>query len=201
MSLIVKDNGSGGDFTPAPEGQFQGVCVDVEDLGISTKDYGQGPKEVDELRVVLQLKVTDAQGQEIKTEQGGRYIVSRTFTKSLSQKSNLRPFLESWRGRKFTQDELDGFNVEKLVGANALVQVVHNISKKNGNKYANIQTVMPINPAFGLQPLTPENYTRKIDRPAVAPAPAPQAAAPVSFVPPMAAVAAAMPLAQDDIPF
>lgn len=203
MSLIVKDNGSGEDFAPAPEGQFQAVCVDVVDLGISKKDYGQGPKEVDELSIVFQIKVVDGNGVEMRTTENERFQVRRKFTKSLSQKSSLRPFLESWRGKKFTVDELNGFDVEKLIGANGLLQIVQGQSKTNGKTYANIQTIMPINQAWGLAKLEPESYVRKKDR-ASQPAPAqvaPQASAPVSFVPPMAAAAAAQPLSQDEVPF
>jgi hypothetical protein len=200
MSLIVKDNGSGGDFTPAPEGQFQAVCVDVIDLGVRTKDFGKGPKEIDELSIVFQLKVVDATGQELRTPTGERFTVKRKFTKSLSDKSNLRPFLESWRGKKFSADELNGFDVEKLIAANGLVQIVQAASKSNGNIYANIQTIMPINSAWNMPKLEVENYVRQKDRPAQAPAPQAQASAAVSFIPPMAAVQA-MPLAQDDIPF
>jgi hypothetical protein len=202
MSLIVKEPVSGdGDFTPAPEGQFQAVCVDVVDLGISKRmnTFTQKEEERDELRIVFQLKVLDQAGNEIRTEQGGRFLVSQMFKKSLHEKSKLRPFLESWRGRKFTKDELDGFDVERLIDANAILQTVHNISKANGKTYANIQSLMPVNPAFNLQPLQPENYTRKKDR--TAEAPKAQAAAPVSFVPQMAAGVSAKPLAVDDIPF
>jgi hypothetical protein len=204
MSLIVKDPGNGGgDFVPAPEGQFQAVCVDVIDEGISKRfsSFSGQEEERDELRIVFQLKVADAEGKEIKTENGGRFIVSQLFKKSLHEKSKLRPFLESWRGRKFTNDELDGFDVEKLIGVNALIQTVHNVSQKNGKTYANIQSIMPINPAWNLAKLETEGYTRKKDRAENKPIPV-AASAPVSFVPQQSAAAAtAKPFDRDEIPF
>lgn len=204
MSLIVKDPGNGGgDFTPAPEGQFQGVCVDVVDEGISKRlnQFTNQEEERDELRIVFQLKVVDQSGTEQRTENGGRFTVSQLFKKSLHEKSKLRAFLEMWRGRKFTADELQGFDVEKLLGANAIVQTVHSTSKTTGKTYCNIQSLMPVNPAWNLVKLEPENFVRKKDRQATPAQPAPQAAAPVSFVPPMAAAATAKPLMQDEVPF
>lgn len=204
MSLIVKDPGNGGgDFSPAPEGQFQGVCVDVIDEGVSKRlnQFTGLEEERDELRIVFQLKVVDQSGVEQRTESGGRFIVSQMFKKSLHEKAKLRKFLEMWRGKKFTAEELEGFDVEKLLGANAIVQTIHSVSKNNGKTYSNIQSLMPVNPAWNLARLEPENFTRKKDRQAQPTQPGPQPSAPVSFVPPMAAAATAQPLSQDEVPF
>jgi hypothetical protein len=57
---------------------------------------------------------------------GKRFTVNEFFTKSLSPKGRLRPALESWRGRPFTKEELSGFDIEKLVGANCLLNIGEN---------------------------------------------------------------------------
>lgn len=69
-------------------------------------------------------------------------MVVQRYTLSLHEKSKLRPMLEAWRGRKFTNEELEGFDLERLLGANCQVQVCHNISS-DGQVYANVQAVVP----------------------------------------------------------
>src|ERR1041384_5378156 len=160
MSKVAKDTG-GGNFTPAPQGQFQGVCVDVVDLGVVTRDYGGKKKARHLIQIYFQLLIKDDSGKEIRTENGHRFSVrTKEYGFNLSEKGHLRPFIESWRGRKFTTDEKE-FDLDVLIGANALLQIVHNESK--GNTYANIQTIMPWQSAWGPK-IEPENYTRKEDR-------------------------------------
>jgi hypothetical protein len=79
----------------------------------------------------------------------------------LSEKSRLRPTLEAWRGRKFTKEELDGFDLEKLIAAPCQIQIVHNISDE-GRIYGNMQAVVPS--AKGMAKLSPQDYVRMKDR-------------------------------------
>ena len=69
---------------------------------------------------------------------------------SLGEKANLRKFLESWRGRKFTSEELKGFGIEKLLGANCVLNIVH-----TDRGYDRIASVMPL--MRGVTKLQPEN--------------------------------------------
>jgi hypothetical protein len=59
----------------------------------------------------------------------------------LSEGANLRRDLESWRGKKFTDAELEGFDVAKVLGAHAQINVAQ--SEKNGKTYANIMSIVP----------------------------------------------------------
>ena len=68
--------------------------------------------------------------------------VSSMFTLSLGKKAKLRPMLESWRGRPFTEAELEGFDLKNVLGANALLNIIH--TKKGDKTYANISTVSPL---------------------------------------------------------
>jgi len=152
MAILAKDEG--GTFIPAPEGQFQAVCCDVVDMGNVQTTWEGKTRSVHKIRIVFQL---DELGDDNKP-----FMVSQWLTLSLGEKANLRKFLESWRGKKFTGDELrDGFDVEKLVAANALLQVVHNA--KGEKVYANIQSIMKA--PKGAQPMAPKDYIRVKDRP------------------------------------
>lgn len=150
MPIIAKD--SGGDFTPAPEGLWPGVCVDVVDLGMLDSQFG--PTHQIELRMVLVA--------EPALPTGKPHMAVRRFTLSLGEKSNLRPFLESWRGRKFTPEELAGFDLEKLIGACGQFQIIHTVSKK-GKTYGKIQTAVPY-PRGMEKMLLPLDYIRQCER-------------------------------------
>jgi hypothetical protein len=64
------------------------------------------------------------------------FLVSRRFTPSLKEGSPLRKFLEQWRSRPFTADELAGFHIGKCVGHYAFITVKHDRS----GKYADVES-------------------------------------------------------------
>lgn len=151
MGLILKEESSS--FTPPPEGQFLAVCVDVVDLGEMKSEWQGKMSMKHKCRVVFELSE--------KREDGSCYRVSRMFTASLSEKANLRAFLQSWRGKPFTREELAGFDTEVLVGINAIVQIVH--AERGDRVYANIDTIMK--PMRGMPVLKPSGeYVRVKDR-------------------------------------
>lgn len=135
-------------FAPAPEGLHQAVCVDVHDEGIKETQWGDKHKVL----LVWQLEVRE------ETPEGRRHEARGYYTLSLSEKANLRIHLECWRGRKFTAEELEGFDLEKLIGVNCQLQIAHNLGDK-GKTYANIQAIVPFNPKLGPK-LIAEDYTR-----------------------------------------
>jgi hypothetical protein len=137
-------------YTAAPEGLHTAVCVDVVDLGVVQGAYGAKHK----VRVVWQLDAVD-------DAHGRRYDVARVYTLSLHERAALRKDLESWRGRKFTEAELDGFDLEKLIGVPAQVQVTHDLGD-DGTIYANVSTVVP--PVKGAPRLVPLDFVRWQDR-------------------------------------
>jgi hypothetical protein len=148
--MLLKDNKKV--FTPAPEGLHQAVCVDFVDLGEQETPWGKKPK----CRIYWQVDATDA-------ESGERFLVTNTYTASLNEKATLRHHLEAWRGRKFTEKELQGFDTENLIGANCQLQVIHVPSKKDASViFANIQAIVPI--GKNTVRLAPENFTRVKDR-------------------------------------
>ena len=128
MPLVIKETGS--DFEPAPPGLHHSVCVDVVNLGWQDTKFGKRKQ----LKIVWQTKARDAKGR--------RFQIRGTYTQSLNEKSNLRHICETWRGRPFTSAELREFDVEKLLGVNCQIQVIHRVSQK-GRTYANAQAIVP----------------------------------------------------------
>jgi len=144
-------------YAACPEGLYQAVCVDVIDLGTMVTQWGDKPK----VRIVWQTEDEDPQT-------GRRYEVRGLYTLSLSEKSNLRKHLESWRGRKFTSLELRGFDLENLIGANCQIQIVHAISDQ-GKTFANVQAIVPANAKA--PKVAAVGYVRERDRAPVATTP------------------------------
>lgn len=138
------------DFSPAPEGLWPAVCVDVVDLGIVNTPFGQQEK----IQIRWQLEEKDP-----KTNK--RYLIVQKYTPSLHEKSKLRPMLEAWRGKKFSKEEEKQFDIEKLLGANCQLQIIHNI-KEEGQVYANVQAVVPQH--RNAAKIRPEDYIRVVER-------------------------------------
>jgi len=151
MGIIAREP-EGKNFTPAPEGIHVACCCDVVDLGLA--DHGFGEKHYVEIRFQL----------EDEDETGKRFLVRRRYTLSLSEKATLRKDLETWRGKKFTKDELAGFDLERLIGVAAQVQVVHRVSDQ-GKTFANVTAVIPT--GKGQQNPSIVDYTRQAARPTV----------------------------------
>ena len=150
--MIVKGVG-GGTYTPHPEGQFGAVCVDVVDMGIMEGQFG--PKH--KMRLVFWCGESE--------ERDGDRIpltVSEMFTVSLHEKSNLRAFVKSWRGKDFSEEELRGFDFERMIGAPAFVDVQHH-NTNSQKTYANIVSIMRL--PSGMQAMSsPSEYIRVKDR-------------------------------------
>lgn len=147
MSIVLSENKKS--FDPPPEGLLHCVCVDAVDLGIVDGPFGPARK----LQLVWAAADTDKDGK--------RFLIFRQFTASLHEKSKLRPMLESWRGKKFTPEELKGFDIEKLIGANCQIQIVHKL-RADGSMGYDVQAVVPA--PKGVPMLKTEGYVRKKDR-------------------------------------
>lgn len=136
MSLIAKDKG--GNFKPVPAGTHVAVCTMVVDMGVQpSARFKPSPKVY--VRWELpneQTEYTTADGQK-KT---GPMVIGKQYTLSLNEKANLRGDLESWRGKIFTKEELNGFNLTNILGKPCMIGVTHN---QSGDKtYANVSAVM-----------------------------------------------------------
>jgi hypothetical protein len=152
MAIIATAGGDSATFTPAPEGVHQAVCVDVIDKGmVETKGFdGKPPRKKHMVSIAWQI-------DEVRDD-GKRFLVYRRYTLSLNEKASLRKDLESWRGRKFTRDEEMGFDVEKLIGVNCMLNIQHN---QSGEKtYANVVSVMPLHKSLASTKLAPLDYVR-----------------------------------------
>lgn len=151
-SITVKHEQSKG-FEPTPEGSQQAVCVDVIDLGERTDTFpGQDTRLVHKVAIVFQVA-------DVNAETGKRFDIAAEFTLSMNEKAALRKFLSQWRGKDYSEAEAEaGVPLDKLVGANAIISVVHKISKGKGRKYGIVSAVTPL--LKGMGKIAAEGYER-----------------------------------------
>ena len=132
MSLLASAKGGSGDFAMTPEGTYIARCFKIIDLGTQKGSEAFGGKE--QHKVMVSWELLD----DVKMDDGRPFSVSQFYTMSLHEKATLRRDLEAWRGRKFTDEELDGFDLKTVLGAYCMLQVVHSAD----GKYANVNAIM-----------------------------------------------------------
>lgn len=136
------------------EGQHQCVLVDVIDLGYHESIF-QGVSKGFKQKCAMVFQI-----EEINPDTGRRFEPSQEFTVSMYEMANLRKFLETWRGKSYSDAEAQqGAPLHKLEGVNGLMQIEHKPSKANPNRvYANIVSVTPLPRA--MEKIAPERYAR-----------------------------------------
>ena len=133
MTAIMATMGNGeGRYPDVSIGVHKARCVKVIDLGTQKNDY-QG--DITWKRQAMLI-------WEIPSEtnnNGEPLTISKFYSLSLHEKSNLGQDLTAWRGRAFTETEKQGFDVSKLVGVPCMMNVVEG---KNGRP--RVSTLMPL---------------------------------------------------------
>lgn len=154
MAIMASDTGGGGEFKIVPSGNHVAICNMVIDLGNQRTEYMGETKTKHQIYIRWELpnerlNWTDKDGN----DREGPMTTGKTYTLSLHENAALRADLENWRGRRFTEEELKGFDVAKLLGVPAMVSVTH--AEKNGRTYANVSGVAGL--PKGMPKPEPEN--------------------------------------------
>jgi len=150
MPIIAKK--TGGNFVPCPSGTWSAVCCDVVDLGVLKVTFGGKDKQQHKIYISWQI--------EENMPDGKPFLVSKRYTLSLHEKAGLRKDLESWRGKAFTDEECEGFDVEKLIGVPCFLNVLQ--EKKGDDTYSNVKAIMRL--PRGTPALAVRDYVRVVDR-------------------------------------
>ena len=149
MTTIVATQGTN-EFPKVPTGVHNARCVRVIDLGTQRSDYGGNITYKRQVLVIWEIpdQITNDQPM----------TISKFYTLSLHEKSNLGMDLVSWRGRPFTEQEKQGFDITKLIGVPCQINVMHNDSGKE-----KISSVMPLGKDTKLQDQHHESISFSID--------------------------------------
>jgi hypothetical protein len=109
-------------------GDTLAVCFNVFNLGIQETKFGNKPQAMIYFEIDQRYSGGEYKGKRM-------LIGTRAYTATLSEKGNLRPQLESWRGKPFTAEQLLGWDIKKVKGAPAIITITHN------NGYADITAI------------------------------------------------------------
>ena len=156
MGLQAK--ASGGDFVPVPVGMHLARCYRVVDLGTQKSEYMGKEKMLPKVMLQFEVHGDDESGKPIVTAKGEPMTISKNFTNSLAEKATLRIDLVRWRGRDFTQAELNGFELKNVLGVWAMITVATSVGR-DGKEYTNISSINPVPSAIKSAGL-PEGFNK-----------------------------------------
>ena len=129
--------GGSGDRALPDEGIHQARCIRVIDFGTQETEWQGNKKEQRQVRMVFELVDTE---HVFKEENGPEpFVVSNTYTLSLSEKSHLYNMILKWNKGVIEKlkEENNELDMKVFLGAPALINVVHS-KDRNGNDWANI---------------------------------------------------------------
>lgn len=116
----MKPQKSAGNFKPVPEGPHPAVLYSLIDLGTQQGTY-QGKPANPKRKIAMRFEL---HGEDTKLDDGRPMSIGKTFTLSSSAKGNLRPFMESWRGKAFSDEEFEAFDLQNMLGKPAILTIV-----------------------------------------------------------------------------
>lgn len=129
--------------TLIPEDTYIARLYQLVDIGTHA---GKGPYALDKngaQRLTRQLVLTWELPEALHVFKEGDpakpFSTSQTYTFSLGKKSNLRADVESWRGKKLTDEEAAKFDIQLLLGKTCMLTIGH--EESNGQTYANIVSI------------------------------------------------------------
>jgi hypothetical protein len=137
---------------PIADGVYQAVTTQIIDLGTQYNEhFGKSSHQVMITWEIPELTIKfEKDGKEIEAPR----VISKKYTLSLGEKANLRKDLQSWRGRAFTDQELEGFDLLNVLEKNCMLQIIN--TTKDGKTYSNISSILPL--YKGMTPIPP--YTK-----------------------------------------
>ena len=132
-----------GEYKQVAPGTYVARCISMLEIGTIREDFQGVPRSVQKVQIrwelPTELEVFNAEkGQE-------PFSVSKTYTLSMHEKSNLRKDLESWRGKGFTEEEAKKFDITKLLEKTCILNIINRQSKTNpGRTVTEISSIMPM---------------------------------------------------------
>lgn len=150
MSLIAKSvSSSESEFVPVPVGMHLARCYKIVDLGTQPKSTKDGLKYQRTIMINFEVHGEGVDGKPLITSRGEPMSISQDYNLSLNEKSTLSKHLEGWRGATFNKNEREGgFDIKKILGVWAMINVTASVSEKTGKTYHNISGLMPVPKMF-----------------------------------------------------
>jgi len=123
------------------EGTHLGRCYSILHIGHVPNTFpGAQSPTVNKVRITWELPEllnVFKEGDEPKP-----YSMSQEFTLSMHEKSNLRKVVQSWLGKKMSDEEANEFDIETLIGKTCMLGVAH--MTKNEKTFAVVNSVIKV---------------------------------------------------------
>ena len=124
-----------------PCGSHPARCIKVIDFGTQPVTWQGQTKHQHKVWISWELPDCKMAGIYKPELKGKPFGVSRTFTLSLAANSGLKAALESWRGRKYSKDEIAaGVDLKKLLGVPCLITLI----ESEDGQFVNVDTIAPL---------------------------------------------------------
>lgn len=151
--FFVGNNGK--DFKPCPAGVHLAWCYGLIDLGTQ-----HDPKfNKHQRKVVLLFEVPGE-----LDEEGKPVSVRAKVTASTGDRSNLRKWLENWRGKPFTPEQIQKFELSAVVGKGCNLVVVNKPRTDQPGKMSDfVDNILPFPKGATLAPCSRPNIIFSID--------------------------------------
>lgn len=156
MSIIATNKGGGNNIEPIPTGNYPARCYSMVHIGTVEENILGTIKILNKVRITWELPT---ELKVFKEENGEQPIViSKEFTLSMHEKSTLRNYLKNWRGKDFTEEEANAFDITKLIGVPCMLNITHKKSKDGQRTYAEIGSISTIPKGFECPPQINESF-------------------------------------------
>lgn len=159
MGIVGHSSNDTSDFVPHPAGLMPGTIVDVIDLGMLVREY-MGEKKPP--APYMAWRVFAGQYKEDGTPLYVTHNKYNALRVSTSVKANARKLVEQGTGRQFTDEEVNAFDYESLIGKSFNFNFVQKTGSKGG-VFTNFTTIVPLMPGQ-VGPGIPDDYVREVDR-------------------------------------
>lgn len=142
MAITAK-KGEGFERELIPAGNYVARCYKMIEIGTIPTEYMGVPKMTHKVRIGWELPT---ELKVFKEEYGEQpMVIEKEYTLSLADKATLRNDLQSWRGKAFTEQEAEAFDITKLIGVPCMLNIIHVQGKKDATKtYRAIGSISPM---------------------------------------------------------
>jgi hypothetical protein len=140
MAILATNNGTTRPLIPAD--LYVARCYSMIHIGTVEEIIEGSKKMLNKVRIGFELPTFKSVFNEEKGEQP--YVISKEFTLSLNEKATLRKFLDSWRGKSFTEEEAKSFDITKLLGVPCTLNIIKKTSKNGTNEFNEISTITKV---------------------------------------------------------
>ncbi len=134
MGLVATSSDGNNLYPQIPAGVHSARCIKVIDLGTQRNEWEGQISWRKQVMIVWEVP-GELHNDEPMT-------ISKFYTLSLHEKSNLGADLTSWRGRAFTEEEKRGFDISKLLDVACTLNIIEG---KNGKSRVASITPLPKN--------------------------------------------------------